>query len=201
MEGELDGKSFAQHLGQIWSHSRGVLWDEYIRHDTSSSVHRTSEGGRITQVFIELDTIFWEVLSMFISCQPIHFVVAVFTILIRALNAASGWSIIAGNGQPDGWSVTEVDRLLYQAFTERTATHYHTSVVILNSTGENFTGRSRTFVNQHDNGHFLATACSIGKFVGTGIFASFRIDYQFTFGQEFVDHAHCSFHISSCVAT
>ena len=44
-------------------------------------------------------------------------------------------------------------------------------------------------------------AIVVGKFVGTGIFASFRIDYQFTFGQEFVDHAHCSFHISSCVAT
>ena len=116
------------------------------------------------------------------------------------MDTASRRSIVAGDRQTDCRAVAEVDRLLYQSLSERTASYHCTSVVVLNCSGKDFAGGSRAFVNQYDQWHFLAATRTVGKFFRTRIFTSLCIYNQFAFGQEFIHHADSSFHISSCIA-
>jgi len=136
---------------------------------------------------------------VFITVDPVHFVFAVFAAFVGALDATSRRGIIAGDSQTDGGTVTEVNRLLYQSFAERTAADDGSTVIVLDGSGEDFTGRSGTFVYQNYQGQFLATACTVGIFFHTRILASFGVDYQFSFGQEFIDHACGCFHIAAGV--
>ena len=60
---------------------------------------------------------------MLVAGNPVHLILAVFSILVRTLYAATGGGVVAGNGQTDGRTVTEVNRLLHQSLSQRTASH------------------------------------------------------------------------------
>ena len=137
---------------------------------------------------------------MLITGNDVHFVILVFTFIIWLLNAASGRSVIAGDGQSDSRTVTEINRLLYQAFPERTASDNGATVVILNGSGKNFTGRGRSFINQNDDWDFLAASGTVGEVIFSWCLASFRIDDELSFWQELVDHLNGRSHISASVA-
>ena len=134
---------------------------------------------------------------MFVTGNPVHFVFTVLAVLVGALDATARWGIIAGNGQADGGTVTEVDGLLYESFAERAEAYDGTAVVVLDGAGKDFAGRSRTLVNEYNQRCVLAAARTVGIFFHAGVFASLCVNNQFTLGQEFVDHADGGFHIAS----
>ena len=136
---------------------------------------------------------------MLVAGQPIHFVLGILTVLIRTLYATTGWSIVAGDCQADSRAIAEINRLLHQSFPKGTASYDCTTVIILNGSCKDLTGGCRTFISQHNQRHFLATACSVGIIFHTGVFASLGIDYELSFRQEFIYHTHGSLHITTGV--
>ena len=136
---------------------------------------------------------------MLVAGQPIHFVLGILTVLIWTLYATTGWSIVAGDCQADSRAIAEINRLLHQSFPKGTASYDCTTVIILNGSCKDLTGGCRTFISQHNQRHFLATACSVGIIFHTGVFASLGIDYELSFRQEFIYHTHGSLHITTGV--
>ena len=150
---------------------------------------------------ILLDTVLREEFTMFITGDDVHFVVLVLSFIIWLLDAASGRSVITGDSQADGRTVTEINRLLYQAFSERTPSDDCATVVILNGSGKNFTGRGRSFIYQNDDWNFLTAAGAVGEIVLARRLAPFRIDNELSFRQKLIDHLNGCSHVSACVGT
>ena len=174
---------------------------EYIGHNAATAVNGTSQSGGVAQVFVEFDAVFREELSMFIAGQPIHFVFRVFPAFVGTLDATSGWSIVAGNSQANGGTVTEINRLLYQAFAKRTASNDSSPVVVLNSPCKDLTGRSRTFIYQYNERCLLAATRTVGILFHARIFTSLCIYNEFPFRKELVYHTGGGFHVTAGITT
>ena len=200
MEAELYNQPFVADLYQIGGYSGRVLRYEYVGHDAAAAINGASQPGGVAQVFVELDTVFREELSMFVAGQPVHFAFGVFSAFVGALDATSGRGVVAGDSQADGRTVTEVDRLLHQTLTERATAYDGSPVVILNGACKDFAGRGRAFVHQYYERCLLATARTVGILFHTGIFTSLCIYDEFSFRKEFVYHTCGGFHVTAGIA-
>ena len=59
--------------------------------------------------------------------------------VVRFLDATSGWGVITGDSQADHRAIGQFDGTLYQPFTKSTATYNYASVPVLYGTGYDFT--------------------------------------------------------------
>ena len=103
--------------------------------------------------------------------------------------------------ETDGRAVAEFNGLLYQTFSERTASYDGTAVIVLDGSGKDFAGRSRTFVHQYHKRHLLVASCSVGVIVFARRLASLGVDNQTVVRQELVDHLDGSSHVTSRIST
>ena len=137
---------------------------------------------------------------MFVASEEVHFVLLILTFLIRFLDASARWSVVTGNGQANGRTIVELDRLLHQSFTERASADDGTTVVVLNGSGKDFAGRCRTFVQENDERHLLATARTIRRIVFAWGLPSFCVNNEASFRKEFVDHLNGWAHVSAGIS-
>ena len=196
-----DNQSTVSSHAEVRGHAGCVLWYENVGHYTSSSVYRTAQAGVIYFSFILLDAVGREEFAVFITSEQIEFVFRFLTFFVRFLYAASGWGVVACDGQTDGRAVAEFNGLLYQTFSERTASYDGTAVIVLDGSGKDFAGRSRTFVHQYHKRHLLVASCSVGVVVFARRLASLGVDNQTVVWQELVDHLDGSSHVTSRIST
>ena len=90
---------------------------------------------------------------------------------------------------------------LHQSLSIGTSSYYHTAVIILDSTGEDLTGRGRCLIRQDHDGILLASACSVSIDIRTWESLALRINNQPSFGHELVDHVDRRLHVTTGIST
>ena len=76
-------------------------------------------------------------MGQFATVVPIdHITAIVFNILIRLLDTASGWDVIARCCKPDLSRIRKRHLLLHQPLSERAASDDDAAVIVLNRTGD-----------------------------------------------------------------
>ena len=97
---------------------------------------------------------------------PVVTVYQVFIVLldafVRFLDTTARRGVVTGDGQTDHGTVGQIDGALYESFSEGTPAYYDTSVPILNGSGDNLTGGSREFIDEHHQTAFLEIAVALG---------------------------------------
>ena len=94
---------------------------------------------------------------------------------IGLLDASARRSVVTGHSEADAGLVGEEEGLLYQAFAKRAAAHHGTAVVVLDGSGEDFTGRCGTLPYEHGEAHVLEDAVTIGPENIAGAVLAFNV--------------------------
>ena len=141
-------------------------------------------------------------LSVGIAIQNIELIFAVASPFVFLLYRASGRSVITGHGKPYRGTVGKHNRVLHKSFTEGSAPYHKSSVVILNSTGEDFRCRCREFVCKHRYLGILKLSVTVahGHCLVFGS-SSLGIDNHAPGRQELIGHINCLIHKSSGIVT
>ena len=71
-------------------------------------------------------------LAFVVAVDDVAGVVETFTFLVRLLYGAAAGGVVAGGGEADHRAVGHVERALYEALAEGTATHHDAAVLVLN---------------------------------------------------------------------
>ena len=130
---------------------RRIERHEHVRDNTSSTVYRALFYFRkIFQGIIHYNTVSTDHFSAPIPVIQLGFIIF-FAFRIRFLYTSPRRRIIVGYRQPDHRSVGQRKLSLHQAFPERPPAHQYAPIPILNSSGNNLTGRSRIAVDQYDH--------------------------------------------------
>ena len=122
-----------------------------------------------------------------------------FNTFVRLLNTTPCRSIITSHRQANHRAIGQVDGTLHQPLTESTATNHYSSVPVLNSSGHDFTGRSRKLIHQHNQTSIPEISGTLGKELATRVPASFGINNQLLFFQKFICQIDGSIQITSTV--
>ena len=95
---------------------------------------------------------------MFKSFLDIHLIILQVAFCIRFLNTTTTWRVVMGYRQTNHTTIREVERTLYKSFTKGSAAHNRSTVIILNSTSDNLSSRSRKLVHHYINLYILQTS-------------------------------------------
>ena len=107
------------------------------------------------------DAILREELAVLIAGDEVELIVLVVTGLIGFLNATARRRIVAGDGESDERMVVELYLLLHQTLAERATADDGGTIVVLHSSGKDFSCRGRSFVDEHHQRYLLIAAVTI----------------------------------------
>ena len=186
-ERKLKDETAHARLLEVGSHTECILRYEDIWSDTTATINHTTDACMISRTGM-LDAILREELAVLIAGQQVLLVILVITQGVRLLDASARWSIVAGDGETDEAVVRELNLLLNQTLTERTATDDGSTVVVLHGTGEDFSRRCRTLVDENHQWYFLISTLAVARIFLAWRLSAFGIENQLLGWQELVRH-------------
>ena len=93
--------------------------------------------------------------------------------------------------------VWELNLLLYQSLTERTAADDGGTVVVLHGSCKDLSRRSRTLIDEHNHRNLLVGTLAITHVILARRLAALGIEYEFLLRQELVCHVHSGCEITT----
>ena len=150
-KGKLADETGEYGLAVIGCDTRCVFWNEDVGHDASTAINDTSDA-RLILFALLVDTILREELAPLIACNQVVLVLLIMPFLVGLLDASTAGRIVSGNCKTNHAAVTELHRLLYEAFTKGATTHDCAAVVVLNCSGEYLAGTGAAFIHKHHDG-------------------------------------------------
>ena len=196
----VDDHSFGRQFPMVASVLGGVQRYELVRHDASTSIYRAVVPQRI--VLERVGKVYTVCRHQFATLQAvidIHGIVAPLALLVRFLNAASGRSIVMGNGQSDHRTVRQVYGSLDESLAKGAAPHYDAPILVLNGSRDNLCCRGGVAVYEHDDFAFCKQSSPLSLVFGALCLTSLRIDYQVIALQELVGYLDSSVQESASV--
>ena len=97
--------------------------------------------------------------------------------------------------------VAKLDGLLHEPLAKRTAPYDGATVIVLDGTGENLGGRSRSLIDEDHEWHLLIRAASVTTILLTGRLSALGIDNQLPLGEELIGNLHGRGQIAAGIAT
>ena len=189
-------RQLTMHLGVFGRVER----HEIIRHNATAAINHTMLAqGVILQRVGQVNAVLIGKLTMLVSLVKIHRIILTVALLIRLLDASAAWRIVMGNGETDFTAIFEGKRTLHQSLAKGSATHHYTTVLILYSTGNDFSRRSRKLISEDNNLALAPATISLSTELLTGSSTTIGIDYQITLLQELISYLRRSLQIASTI--
>ena len=103
------------------------------------------------------------------------------------------------HGETHHGTVREIDRTLHKTFTKGPTTNDGATVLILQGSRDDLSGRSRKLIDKHDDLTILQRTVTLSNKLGARCHTTLRVDDKITFLQELIRYLHGSLKITAAI--
>ena len=179
------GCQLTVHLGVLGSIQR----NEIIRHDATATINHTMLAQSIIlQAVGKMDAVLVGELAMLVAIVEIHRIIQSVSLLIRLLDTSAARRIIMCDGEANLAAIIEGERTLNQSLAEGSATYHHSTILILNGSGNNLCGRSCKLIGKHYHLTLAPSSVSLRLILLTGSCTTTGINDEISLLQELVGY-------------